>query len=347
MSWLILTGGAGYVGSLLVKRLVDKYEYIVVLDPCLYGTNGVEKHKNVIFHKKGFDTLEPFTALQGGKCAGIIHLGGLSNDPMVDDNIESNMIINVDLTKKLVDWAIKNEIPKFIFASSASVYGFDDRGLEIKEDDKLNPQSAYARSKIECEDYLKINDEELAYVIVRKGTLMGVSERMRFDLVVNTMCYYAFTKGSIGLYSGGECWRPLVDVEDAAEFYDWLFHYKDWTDIENEVFNLVHKNYRISELGLYVRHIIKNHPMFPRDIEIVPDYDKQEQRSYRISGEKIRKLGFEPRNGLYNVVDKIWTGLNMGEWDLTDPIYWSVKWLGYCKRMCENMGTKYEPLFRA
>lgn len=343
MSWILVTGGCGFVGSLLIKRLVDKYDKIIVLDSCLYGTNGVEKYKNVEIVRDGFNKIP----VVGDGCIGIIHLGGLSNDPMVDDNIEPNMIINVDLTKRLVDLAIRNEIPKFMFASSASVYGFDDRGWEIEEDGILNPQSAYARSKIECEEYLQDNKDKLSFVIVRKGTLMGVSERMRFDLVVNTMCYYAFTKGVIGLYSGGECWRPLVDVEDAAECYDWLFHHEDWCDIEGEVFNLVHKNYRISELGLYVRYLIENHSMFPKDIEIIPDYDKQELRSYRLSGEKIRKLGFEPRNGLHKVVDEIWTGLNSGDWDLTDPIYWSAKWLRYCKRMCENMGKRYEPLYRA
>jgi len=347
MRSVIVTGGCGYVGSILVQMLSPKYDKVIILDPCLYGTNEVEKIKNVILYRFGLDNfLDSFPNVNWESCDGVIHLGGLSNDPLVDNNLEANMKINVELTKTLANYAISKKIKKFVFASSASVYGFDDRGDELKEDATLNPQSAYGRSKVECEEYLLNEAKELNPVITRKGTLMGISPRMRFDLVVNTLCYYAYTRGIISLYSGGECWRPLADVHDAAACYEWIFRDENYDRMKGETYNLVHKNYRISELGLYVRHLIENHPIFPKEVNIIPDYDKQENRSYRICGEKLERAGFQPRYGLKKVVDDIWVAINSGKYDLTDPIYWSAKWLRYCKRMASFSGQDYEPLCR-
>jgi len=341
MNWLLISGGAGYVGTLLLKRIVNKYDRVAVLDPCIFGTNGIEKYTNVVIFKRGFKDFQK--RISGSKtCAGIIHLGGLSNDPMVDNNPEANMRINVELTKLLTKWAVKNKIKKFLYASSASVYGFNDTKV-LTEEDELNPQSAYGRSKVECEKFLE-DWEEINPVMVRKGTLMGVSDRMRFDLVVNTLCWYAYFEGKISLFSGGETWRPMVNVKDAAKLYDWLFHHKEYEKFSGQKINLVHKNYRVSELGLFMKSLIENDNKYPKQIEIHSAYAIEEPRSYQISKDKLTKLGFLTYFGLRETVKEIWHNLNDGKYKINDPIYWSARWLDHCKKVCNIIGRKFDPL---
>ncbi|MBI3780963.1 MAG: SDR family oxidoreductase, partial [candidate division NC10 bacterium] len=227
-------------------------------------------------------------------------------------------------------------IKRFVFASTCSIY---DKGLYsddflLDETSEVAPRAAYAVSNYEAERILlAMADETFCPVILRKGTLYGFSPRMRYDLVVNTFVKDALVHGALKVFCGGEMWRPLVDVTDAAKAYICCVEAPEHK-VRGQIFNLVYKNYRILELAHWVREAFK--PVKTLEIEV--DYSHYRTRSYRVSGQKIETvLGFKPTVPVKESVERmVQTIQRSGHMDFLNPKYYNIQWLTL---LCEMEAT--------
>ncbi|MFH1347164.1 MAG: SDR family oxidoreductase [Candidatus Margulisiibacteriota bacterium] len=319
---VLVTGGAGYIGSVLVKKLVEIGEKVRVFDKLYFGDSSLDGVKDKIELIAGDVREFKPDLLDGVKC--VMHLGSLSNDPTAEFDPKANTEINFEGTMRVAEACKKKGVGKFTFASSCAVYGFHVDGI-ADEKYPANPQSEYSKSKLDAEDGLKsLADQNFCPVIIRQATVFGFSNRMRWDLVVNTMTMDSFDKGRIHVYCAGDNWRPLVDVRDVAEAHITAMK-ADNDKVRGEVFNLVRKNFRILELGHWIREIIK--PLKKVEIEVL--FGSKESRSYRVSGEKLKNvLSFEPKYSVENAVKDIWEILRSGRYtDFSNPIYYNIEWM--------------------
>lgn len=325
---VLVTGGAGYVGAVLVPKLLERGYRVRVLDALFFGDEALEGVRQQIELVQGdIRDFDP-GVLEGVEA--VIHLAGFSNDPTAEANPEANLAINAEGAVNVARAARERGVRRFIQASSCSIYyshsDYDDDRIRT-ETTPVHPTAPYSLSKKRAEEgLLELVDESFAPIILRKATIFGFSPRMRYDLVVNTFCRHAFEKGRILLYGGGEMWRPLLHIEDAAAAYIALLEAPEET-VKGEIFNLVHKNYRISELGLWFKHILAG----KKDVQVVPRYDdlSARARSYRVSSEKLeRALGFVPRLGVQAAVEAIWDQLSAGRYtDFDNPRYYNIEWM--------------------
>ncbi|TET07782.1 SDR family oxidoreductase, partial [Candidatus Aerophobetes bacterium] len=206
---VLVVGGAGYVGSMLVRELLNKGYAVRTFDKFYYGDRGIEDIKDRIEVIQG--DMRNIDSSIFEDINAVINVGGLSNDPTAEYNPKANYEMNVVATKNLAKLSKKRGIKRFIFASSCSIYdlGFGGEDVVQNEEVKVNPKATYSRSKYDAERILlKMVDEDFSPVILRKGTIFGFSYRMRYDLVVNTFVKDALTKGKITIFRGGEMWRP-------------------------------------------------------------------------------------------------------------------------------------------
>jgi nucleoside-diphosphate-sugar epimerase len=282
MKKILVTGAYGYLGRVLVKKLLDQKYYVIGIDTMLYSK---------IYKKKKFKTyvgvcedkylLEKIFK-ENKKIYAVIHLSGVSNDPtaILSPKLTNNS--NIEATKNIVSFSKKFKIKRFLFASSCSVYGFTGEKEIVNEKSKLNPISLYAKSKIRAEKIiLKNNKQNFTTCCLRKGTLFGASPRMRFDLVVNTMTGSAFENRKI-IVNGGKQWRPFLHVEDAAEAYIHLLNVNK-NKISGQVFNVGRNdlNLRIIDLANLIAKITKTKILNSKN------YDN---RSYKVSFDKITEM---------------------------------------------------------
>ncbi|OGC06746.1 hypothetical protein A2526_04990 [candidate division WOR-1 bacterium RIFOXYD2_FULL_36_8] len=319
---VLVTGGAGYIGAVLVKELLAREEKVRVFDKLYFGDSALEGVKHKIDLIQGDVRQFSEDVLDGVKA--VIHLGSLSNDPTAEFDPRANKEINFDGTMRVAEACKKKGVSRFTFASSAAIIGFHVDTI-ADENYKPNPQSEYAESKLNAENgLLSMVSSKFCPVIFRQATVFGFSSRMRWDLVVNTMIKDAFSKGNIFVYCAGDNFRPLVHVKDVA-----LAHIEGINASEDkvcgEIFNLVHKNYRILELGHWVKEILKD--FIPVNVEVL--FGNKESRSYRISGEKInKKLGFEAIHDVKEAVLEIYNILHSGKYtDFRNPIYYNIDWM--------------------
>jgi nucleoside-diphosphate-sugar epimerase len=260
--------------------------------------------------------------LDNVKC--VMHLGSLSNDPTAEFDPKANHEINFEGSMRVAEACRNKGVKRFTFASSCAIYGFHVEGI-ADENFPPKPQSEYSQSKLDAEKGVKsLADHDFCPVFIRQATVFGFSPRMRWDLVVNTMTMDAFDKGRIHVYCAGDNWRPLVDVRDVADAHIAVMKAPE-DKVRGEIFNLVRKNFRILELGHWIREIIK--PFRKVEVEVL--FGTKESRSYRVSGEKMKKvLGFEPRVTVEDAVKEIWEILRSGKFtDFSNPIYYNIEWM--------------------
>lgn len=325
---ILVVGGAGYVGCVLVKELLEKGYAVKVFDRLYYGDQGLEEVRDKIELQVGDMRIMDASVLEDVDA--VINLGGLSNDPTAEFNPKANYEINTVAIEKLARVCKESRIKRYIFASTCSIYDFgvteEDRDLVLDEEADVNPKAAYSSSKYEAERLLlQMTDETFCPVILRKGTIYGFSPRMRYDLVVNTFVKDALLKGYITVFYGGEMWRPLVDVKDAARAYITCLE-ADEKQVKGQIFNLVYRNFRISELAIRVREALKNIEV---NAEVRVDYRYRGVRSYRVTGKKLeRALGFRSiisvEESVKDMVEKI------REYEYTDfdnPKYYNIRWM--------------------
>ena len=293
---ILIIGGLGFIGSVLTEILLKNNYKVNILDIKFYG-NFLKKNmiknpdlKIIIgdcFNKKNFSK-----AIKG--CSDVIHLGEIVGDPAVSLNTKFSVRNNFENTNFVVSECIKNNINKFIFASSCSVYGSSE--LKCDESSKLNPVSLYAKCKIECEKViLSYKSSNFCPTILRLSTVYGDSPRKRFDLVVNRFTLMAILKKHISLY-GGSSWRPLISVQDVSNAFFKVLKTKN-SIVKNEVFNVGGhaENYKIIDIV----HLIK------KKINLSFSYTKQigDKRNYKVSFKKINKvLSYKTKDNLENVI---------------------------------------------
>jgi len=330
---VLVTGGGGYIGAILVEELVSKGYSVKVLDSLLWGERPLAKFKDKIeVIQMDIRNVTP-DVLQG--VTAVIHQAGFSNDPMANYNPEANFEVNTTATINFAKLCKKQGVKRFTLASSASIYdrGFlaTDDVMQTEESD-VEPKAAYSLSKFEAEKGLiSLADNDFCPVILRQGTVYGFSPRMRYDLVVNAMVKTALEKNKITVFCGGEQWRPLVDVRDVA-----LAHIAaieaEHSQVCGETFNVMYKNYRILELAHWVQKVLRKELQLNPEIEV--DYSPRQDRSYRISGEKITKvMGWTPTTSVEDSIKHMVKQIQAyGYADFSHPRYFNIEWM---KMLCD------------
>ena len=287
MKKILVTGGGGYVGSVLARKLLDKHYYVRILDQLVFGKESVQ---DLLSHKN-FDLMvgsvedEYITKKAVQDVDAVIHLAGISNDPCCDLAPELTYKVNYLGTKQLLNLSKEAGVKRFIFASTASVYGASGDNL-VNEESATNPVSLYAKTKLECEKLVaQEQTDNFSTCSLRKSTIYGYSPRMRFDLVVNILTAMAIKEKKI-MINGGDQWRPHLHLSDAANAYLLCLESPD-EKIRGQIFNVGSENFRIKDVAKTVKDI------FP-DIKVF-ESNTADKRSYMASFDKItNSLNFKP-----------------------------------------------------
>lgn len=328
MKKVLVVGGAGYVGSVLSHELVERGYAVRVLDRMYFGNQGLADIRDRIEVVVGDLRLAPSMALEDVDA--VVNIAGLSNDPTAEYNPKANYEMNTTASVALAKTCIKYGVKRYIYASSCSIYDFGimdhERDILLDETAEVNPRAAYSGSKFAAErELLPLASDKFCVTCMRKGTVFGFSPRMRYDLVVNTFVKDAMSKGCIRLHYGGEMWRPMVDIRDAARAYIALLQAES-DAVNGQIFNLVYNNFRISELALRVRETL--HEMgIPVDIR--PDYSYKGVRNYRVNGDKLyRVLNFRPKVTVEESVRTMVQEIRKGSCaDFENPKYYNINWM--------------------
>jgi nucleoside-diphosphate-sugar epimerase len=320
---VLVTGGAGYIGSHVVRFLLQKGYRVRVLDTLLYDRSGIgdcSDDPRLEFHLGDICSIRDIhRAAKGAKA--IIALAALVGDGACELDRDETHAINVESTKLLCETVrAQTGIERVVFASSCSVYGATE-GLVLNEGSKLNPVSFYARTRILSENILRKALEDRSVAVLRLGTVFGASPRMRFDLLVNTMTHAAVRKRTITV-TGGQAWRPHVHCRDAAAAFV-LAAEASHDKVSGETFNIGadQNNFTISETAVIVASQVSG-----TNIEY---FDAVEDlRSYRVSFDKVRHvLGFVPRYRVEDGVNEVRALLEKNAVDADDPACSNLKFL--------------------
>ncbi|MGH8612558.1 MAG: NAD-dependent epimerase/dehydratase family protein [Gammaproteobacteria bacterium] len=286
---VLVIGGAGYIGSILVEKLLHLGLKVSVLDAMHYGEQALSRvagHPALNVIREDFRHIEVVTRAMNG-VGSVIHLGGLVGDPACAADPGLTIDINVTGTKLIAEIAKARGVRRFIFASSCSVYGARDE--IVNELAYFNPQSLYAQSKVASEAVLSsLNSSEFAVTCLRFATIYGISGRPRFDLVVNLLCAKAVRDGVITVF-GSDQWRPFVHVEDVARGIIMALQAPVGL-VANEVFNVGSdgQNRTLGEVADLIQSQVP-------EARIVSDANCPDKRNYRVTFRKIHaQLGFEP-----------------------------------------------------
>ncbi|MBC1237310.1 UDP-glucose 4-epimerase [Nostoc linckia z18] len=318
---VLVTGGAGYVGAILVPKLLQAGYAVKVLDLYLYGKDvlaGVKDNPNLEEIEGDIRDRQLLEKIMPG-CDAVIHLACISNDPSFELDPDLGRSINYDAFFDLVDVAKDSGVKRFIYASSASVYGIKETE-NVTEELPLMPLTDYSRYKALCEEVL-LSKREPGFVtfIVRPASICGYSPRQRLDLVVNIFTNQAINNGKITVF-GGDNKRPSLHIQDMAQLY---LNSLQWPDeaIDGKIFNVGYENYTVTEIAEMTREVVGE------SVQIVTT-PTNDTRSYHISSEKIKQeLGFVPSHTVENAIQDLASAFKANQLpnSLTDSRYYNVK----------------------
>jgi nucleoside-diphosphate-sugar epimerase len=321
---VLVSGGAGYVGCVLVPKLLAAGHSVVVYDLMLYGSEGLPSHPNLRLVTADLrDTAALAEAVDG--CDSVIHLACISNDPSFELDPGLSRSINYDCFAPMVEASKAAGVERFIYASTSSVYGVSD-ALEVTEDHPLVPITDYNTYKCMCEPILlRQQSPHFTTVIIRPATICGYSPRMRFDLSVNILTNHAVNRGVITVFGGAQK-RPNIHIDDIAELYVELLGLPP-ARIAGETFNAGHQNHTIMDLAEMVRKVVEREmpERAPIRIETTSTNDP---RSYHVSSRKIKEtLGWAPRRTVEDAVRDLCRAFKAGKLpeSMTDERYHNVK----------------------
>jgi nucleoside-diphosphate-sugar epimerase len=318
---VLVTGGAGYVGSVLVPKLLEAGHAVRVLDTYYFGTGslaGVRTRPNFSEVRGDIRNAKTVDAALSG-CTAVIHLACISNDPSFELDPALGKSINYDAFLPLVRLAKRHGVQRFIYASSSSVYGVKDEE-SVTEDLPLEPLTDYSKYKAMCEDVLMAERERgFTTLILRPATVCGYSPRLRLDLSVNILTSLAYHKREITVF-GGEQQRPNLHIQDMTDLY---LRTLEWPAeaIDGKIYNAGWQNLKIREIAELVRDEVGS------DVNIVTT-PTNDHRSYRVSSEKIRQeLGWLPQCSVADAVCELMLAFRMGRVPnaLSDPRYSNIK----------------------
>jgi len=305
---VLLIGGAGYLGAIICRKLLNEGYQIRVLDNLSYGDWGIKE----LYEKNNFEFLKGdirnvsdiVEAIKGVDA--VIHLAAIVGDPACSKNPEETIEINYLATKIIAETCKYFQVNRFVFASTCSVYGKSRASNEVlTEESSLNPVSLYAETKIQCEkSILETMDENFSPTILRMATLYGYSPNMRFDLAINLMTGRALFDKKITVF-GGEQWRPWLDLEDAASAYINCLE-APIEKVRGEIFNVLSENYKIIDVGRKINSVFTG-------AKLEVNNRKTDNRDYNVSFDKIyRILNFQPKKKIIDGVIEIKKAVEKG-----------------------------------
>lgn len=323
MKNVLITGGAGYVGTLLTPQLLAAGYNVTVYDILYYGCELTAQPRLKIIEADIRD-IDRFRDACAGMEA-VIHLACISNDPSFELDERLSTSINYDCFEPLVIAAKEQGVRRFIYASTSSVYGVSD-ALEVREDHPLVPLTLYNKYKGMCEPLLfKQQTENFVCVTIRPATVCGYSPRMRLDLTVNILTCHAVNTGKITVF-GGQQLRPNIHIQDMCDLYELLLQLPD-ERIAGQTFNAGYQNHSVMDIAKMVRKVVQEEFPEKGEIEIVTT-PTNDIRSYHINSDKITaKLGFRPKRGIEDAVRGLCKAFKAGKLpnSMTDERYYNVK----------------------
>jgi len=315
---VLVTGGAGYIGSILVRELLNKGYDVIVIDRLFFGReplNDVEDRVKII--KDDIRWFNP-EILDGIDV--VLDLAALSNDPSGELDPNKTIEINYKGRVRVANLSKKKNVKKYVLASTCSVYGFQDGILD--ENSQTNPLTTYAKSSLMAErEVLPLANEKFTVTVIRKATVYGFSYRMRFDLAVNGMVRTLWKTGRIPVMRDGTQWRPFIHIKDVARAYTLIIE-SDPELINGEIFNVGsdEQNIQIFNLAKMVAEACNQEFKYEW-------YGSPDNRSYRVSFKKIReKLGFKAKYTIADGAREIWQAISDGKLNPDDPKTITVNW---------------------
>lgn len=332
---VVVTGGAGFVGSVLVPRLLSAGHSVALLDWFLFRpTTSFGEHPRLRLVRGDIRDERAVTDVARGADA-VIHLAAMANDPSSELDPAATVAINFHGTCNLVRLAKKLGIRRFINASSASVYGVRDDD-DVHEGLELRPQTVYASSKAQAEEYvLACADSQFVTTSLRPATLSGLSPRMRLDLTANIFCYQALTERRLRIFGGGQ-FRPNLSVLDMVRAYELLLSIPP-NLVGGKTFNLCERNYSVREIAETANQVVANGTL---PLDVVETVDN---RSYRLSASLAKnQLGFTPEHSLTKSIADVAEALTQGRIrNPGDAVYRNVELLKQRGIPSEPFGTPH------
>lgn len=311
---VLVIGGGGYVGSALCPALAAKGHKVVAYDTFWYGQHALPHTvRKVVGDIRDVRKLR--FAME--RADAVIHLACISNDPSFDLNPDLGKSINLESFPAICKLVKEQQVRRFIYASSSSVYGIKEG--TVTEEISCNPLTDYSKFKLSCENHLRQADMGYTtWTIVRPATICGAAPRLRLDLIVNLLTAHGITDQKISIH-GGDQQRPNLNIKDMVSVYSLLLE-SNPSLIHKQIFNVGADNYSVQDIAQKVRRALA-------DPEIVMEYVKTlDNRSYHISSDKIwRTLSFRPH---YTIEDAVLSLKKIFPY-LTNPIdnprYWNIK----------------------
>ncbi|NYE24239.1 NAD-dependent epimerase/dehydratase family protein [Pigmentiphaga litoralis] len=314
---VLVAGGAGYVGSILVPLLVEAGYSVVVLDRFFFGDSlaatASAKRGSLKLVRADIRDVDD-SVLEG--VDSVVDLCGISNDPACDLDPAVTTAINVGGASRLIELALTVGVRRYVYASSCSVYGYGER-LQMTEATQCSPQTLYAQSKLKIEQLLlakgRCSSGIFQPVVLRLGTLFGVSPRMRFDLALNAMVKSAYAEGKICVDGDGLQWRPFVHVGDAASAFIIALNAPSRL-VSNRVFNIGvgENNWQIRDLAIDIQLCLPGS---------VIAYSKQcrDSRNYNVDFAAAKtELGFSASTSVKQGIHEVIEAIGSGKVDLND-----------------------------
>jgi len=320
---VLVTGGAGYLGSILSQNLLSKGYKVRVIDKLWFGNEIIKKfHGNENFELVNEDIRNLVETVRAMKDVdAVIHLASVVGMPASNIEPKTSEEISYLASKNIAELCQLHEIGTYIFASTCSVYGAQPNNL-ITEKSRVSPMDPYARLKYLSER--AIGWLNRSPTILRFGTLYGLSPRMRFDLVINLFIAQAIQDGEITVH-GGNQYRPFLHVQDAADSI--IFALEKNLD---GVYNVISENMTILEAAKRIKKLT--------DCKVKISEDITDERNYRVSGDKIKIFGFSASKNLEFAFKEIKDALDRGEiTDYKNAIYNNFKWLNSSKEMQQKV----------
>ena len=321
MSNVLVTGGAGYLGSVLIPKLLVRGHKVRSLDIGYFGVDHLramrpavdilrDDIRSVLANAESLEAMLKDIDV-------VVHLAAISNDPSAELNPRLTEEVNFEASRDLAI-ACKARGIRFIFSSSCSVYG--EAPGQVDEDGQTNPLTTYAKSKVDTDAFLlSIADDTWRPAILRNGTLFGYSPRMRFDLVINIFSYCSTLYNEVRVFGDGQQWRPFLHVADCARAF---IYFVENPHHKNLMCNIAHENFRVVDLIDIFQAI--NPAVKPVYVKL----DNPDNRNYHVSVARMKEEGIQPRvsvtAGAEEIVEAIVTGR------IADPeaiYYRNAKWL--------------------